>query len=262
VHAGRRRALIVVVSVVAAIGLLYVGARETPVFALQTFEVTGAPPPVRAAVLREVDDLRGDSLVALDGGTLVRRLESLPSVRSVTYDRAFPHTLRLVVIPERPVAVVHRAGSAWVVAESGRVISPVVAGEAPPLPRIRYPLETPLVPGSVVPDAPTRTVLAALAEAPGRKALPIRSGVLEDGELTFLLDGDGGTKPLLMLGPASEASVKLRVAALVLRHLSVDERASLAYLDVSLPDRPVTSDTPLEPDGPPPTDKSQVSTTG
>ena len=243
-HGLRRRAPIVAAGVVAALGLLYLGARETPLFALQTVEVDGAPAPVRAAVLREVDGLRGESLVALDGGALVRRLEALPSVESVTYDRAFPHTLRLAVRPEQPVAVIHRAREFWVVSVRGRVISHVLSGEAPDLPKIRYFPETPLAPGGFVPDVETRAVLAALAEAPKRMALPIHSGRLEDGELTFVLAGDNGTKPLLVLGEPTDAGVKLRVAALVLRRLSPEERAALAYLDVSLPDRTVASDNP------------------
>jgi cell division protein FtsQ len=230
---------------VAVLGLLYLGARETPVFALQRVEVEGAPPSIRTAVLREVDALRGSSLVALDGRALVRRLEGLPSVQSVTYDRAFPHTLRLVVQPEQPVAIVHRAGNAWIVSVRGRVISPTVPGETRHLPRIRYPLETDLVPGTFVTDAGTKSVLAALAAAPRRMPLRIHSGSLENDELTFVLTGDGGTEPLLILGAPVDVGVKLRVAALVLRRLGATERASLAYLDVSLPDRPVTSDTPL-----------------
>jgi cell division protein FtsQ len=242
---------------VAALGLLYLGARETPLFALRSVEVKGAPASVRAAVLREVDALRGESLVALDGGALVRRLEALPSVQSVTYDRAFPHTLRLVVRPEQPVAVVHRAKSSWIVSVRGRVISAVTPGEAPPLPRIRYPLETGLVVGSLVSDAGTKTVLAALAEAPKRMPLPIRSGRVENGELTFILAGEG-SQPVLLLGEPSDVGVKLRVAALVLRHLSAADRASLAYLDVSLPDRPVTSATPLAPEAPSASNKPKV----
>ena len=243
-HGARRRALLVVACVVAALGLLYLGARETPLFALRTVEVDGAPAPVRTAVLREVDDLRGDSLVALDGAALVRRLEALPSVESVTYDRAFPHTLRLVVEPERPVAVVHGAGEARVVSVRGRVISAVTPGEPPDLPRIRYIADAAPAPGAFISDPGTKIVLAALAEAPRGMPLPIHSGRFENGELTFELSGAGGTRPLLLLGEPTDIGVKLQVADLVLRKLSPDELAAMTYLDVSLPDRPVASDNP------------------
>jgi len=244
VHGRRRQAVLVGACVLAALGVLYLGARETPVFALRTVEVDGATPTVRAAVLREVDGMRGSSLVALDGGGLVRRLEALPSVESVTYDRAFPHTLRLFVRPEQPVAELHRAGDSWIVSVRGRVISHVLPGEAPDLPKIRYLPETALTPGAFIADPATKTVLTALAEAPKRMALPIHSGRLEDGELTFVLSGENGAEPLLYLGEPLDVGVKLEVAALVLRKLSPDERAAMAYIDVSLPDRPVTSDNP------------------
>ncbi|HEX5469103.1 MAG TPA: FtsQ-type POTRA domain-containing protein [Gaiellaceae bacterium] len=240
-----RRAVVVLACAVAALGILYVAARETPLFALRTVEVQGVSGDVRASVLREVDELRGDSLVALDGGALARRLEALPSVLSVGYDRAFPHTLRLVVRPERPVAVVVQGDDDWVVSVRGRVIGPVETDAEHDLPRIRYRLEQPLTTGGFVPDAGTRMLLSALAAAPRRMALPIRSARLEeDDELTLVLTGEGGTRPLLLLGEASDVALKLRVAALVLRKLGAEERASLAYLDVSLPDRPVASSNP------------------
>jgi len=240
----RRRGVVAIACGLVVAGLLYLGARETAVFALRTVEVGGAPPSVRSAVLQELEGLRGGSLVALDGGALIRRLEALPSVRSASYDRAFPHTLRVTVEPEQPVAIVQEGGSAWIVSVRGRVVSSVVQGAAPQLPRIRYPLETPLVPGSFVADAGTKTVLAALAEAPKRMPLPIRSGRLEGGELMFVLAGDGGSAPLLLLGEPTDVGVKLQVAALVLGDMTSEERASIAYLDVSLPDRPVASASP------------------
>lgn len=240
-----RRAVLIGFGIVAALGLLYLGARETPVFSLQTVEIQGAPPNVHRAVLQSLEETRGASLVALDGDAVVRRLEALPSVRSVSYDRAFPHTLRLVVVPERPVAVVNQASSLWVVSERGRVIGRTSAAEAPELPRVRYLPEAPLAAGEFLADEGTRSVLAALAEAPRRMPIPIHSARFEDGELTLVLAGEGETRPLLLLGEPDDVGTKLRVAALVMRKLSAEERAALAYLDVTLPDRPVASTNPL-----------------
>jgi hypothetical protein len=53
-----------------------------------------------------------------------------------------------------------------------------------------------------------------------------------------------GTKTELRLGEASELRLKLAVAATVLGALSPDERRELAYLDVSLPTRPVGTEKP------------------
>lgn len=239
-----RRGLLIGVGTFAALGLLYLGARETPVFALRTVEVQGAPAEVRATVLQELEDMQGTSLVSLDGGKLVQRLEALPTVQSVTYDRAFPHTLRLVVQPEQPVAVANQASALWIVSVRGRVIARTTSSEAPDLPRIRYRQETPLAAGEFVADPGTRTVVAALAEAPKHMRLPIHGARLEDGELTLVLAGEGGTRPTLLLGEPVDVRTKLLVATLVLRQLGADELAALTYIDVSLPDRPVASTNP------------------
>ncbi len=228
-----------------ALGLLYLGARETPVFALQTVEVEGAPAKVRQSVLQTLEESHGTSLVSLNGDAVVRRLEALPSVQSVTYDRAFPHTLRLEVVPEKPVAVLDQGFARWVTSVRGRIISRTTADESPDLPRIRYDSDAALAAGQFVSDDGIKTVLAALAEAPRRMLLPIHQGRFEDGQLTFVLAGEGGSRPLLLLGEPVDVGTKLRVAALVLRKLDFEERAALAYLDVTLPDRPVASTNPL-----------------
>ena len=75
--------------------------------------------------------------------------------------------------------------------------------------------------------------------------LPIHSASLADGELTFVLAGEGKTRPLLLLGAPVDVGTKLRVAALVLGKLGYEERGALAYLDVTLPDRPVASTNPI-----------------
>jgi cell division protein FtsQ len=240
-----RRALLIAACVVAVLGLLYLGARQTSVFVLRSVEVEGAPANVRQAVLESLEETRGTSLVSLDGDAVIRRLEALPSVQSVTYDRAFPHTLRLVVVPEQPVAVVNQASNLWIVSVRGRVIGPTSAAEAPDLPRVRYRSEAPLVAGQLVTDEGTKTILAALAETPKRMPLPVHSAGLDDGELTFVLAGEGETRPLLLLGAPVDAGTKLRVAALVLRQLDYVERDALTYLDVTLPDRPVASTNPI-----------------
>ena len=241
----RRRGAIVGACIVSVLGLLYLGARETLIFALRTIEVEGAPAEVRRSVLQTLEETRGTSLVTLDGDSMVRRLEALPSVQSVTYDRAFPHTLRLEVVAEKPVAVLDQGSARWVTSVRGRVIARTTAEAGADLPHIRYDSDTPLAEGRFVSDVGVKTVLAALADAPRRMLLPIQEGRLEDGELTFELAGEGGSRPLLLLGEPVDVWTKLRVAALVLRELDFDERAALTYLDVALPDRPVASTNPL-----------------
>ena len=103
----------------------------------------------------------------------------------------------------------------------------------------------PVAAGQFISDDGTKTLLAALADAPRRMLLPIHGARIENGELTFVLAGEDGSRPLLLLGEPDDVGTKLRVAALVLRHLDYEERAALTYLDVTLPDRPVASTNPL-----------------
>ena len=62
-------------------GLAYLGARETSVFALRTIDVEGAPEPVVAQIRQALKPLTGHSLASLDAKDVVRRVESLPTVR-------------------------------------------------------------------------------------------------------------------------------------------------------------------------------------
>src|SRR4051794_6466724 len=89
------RSILIGVGLVAVSVGAYATARQTSMFAVTTVRVTGAPAPIRAQVRRAAGALLGTSLLALDGAALRSQVEALPTVVSVSYDRAFPHTLRL-----------------------------------------------------------------------------------------------------------------------------------------------------------------------
>jgi cell division protein FtsQ len=223
---------------VASLALLYVGARETPVFAVRSIEVSGAPPDVRHAVEVAAEPVAGNSLVALDGAALVRDLEALPSVRSATYDRAFPSTLRIYVEAERPVAVLHLGEDRWVVSERGRIIRSAPPGSAIVLPQFHLPPRAGIEPGSFVTEPAARLLLDALMLVPKRFPARIYTVRLEGGQLTLRLRATWG-RPELRLGEPVDIGVKLASAALVLRSIPSDERGSVGYVDVSLPERVV-----------------------
>ena len=89
-------------------GGLYVLARETSMFAVRSIKVDGAAPALATEIRAELHAFDGRSLVALNGDAVEQRFNSLASVRSSVVDRAFPHTLRIRVFPELPVAVLRR----------------------------------------------------------------------------------------------------------------------------------------------------------
>jgi cell division protein FtsQ len=228
------RALVAVGAVVGLLGLLYLIARETPLFALRTVEVTGAPPAVRDTVRQAAAAWEGESLVALDGDELERRLEALPTVRSLRYDRAFPNTLEIAVVPERPTAVVRQGRRAWVVSERGRIIEAVDPDGRKRLPRIRMAAGA-LQAGAFVADERARLAVTAATHLPRRFPVRVRAIRARDDGVTLVLASDTEVR----LGRPTELPLKIAVAARVLRSLPESERLGLAYLDVTVPERPV-----------------------
>jgi cell division septal protein FtsQ len=220
------------------LGLLYLAARETPLFALRTIEISGAPPRVRAEVIREADQYIGTSLVSLDCDELRTRLEALPTVRSVRSDRAFPHTLRIFVVPEKPAAVLRSGPDAWLVSARGRVIRRAPPEKPGERPRIRLPGRFTLSPGQRITDRSTTLALRVVAAVPPDFPARIHSVHAREGQVTIVLADDVE----LRLGEGTAIALKLAVAAKVLHAFKGEERASLAYLDLTVPDRLVAGE--------------------
>ncbi len=227
------RVLLVAALVLACAGLAYAAARFTSLFALEEIEVAGGSAAVREAVRDTGKQFAGTSLVALDQDAVREQLTALPSVESVRLDRAFPHTLRIVVVPERPLAVVKDGRGAWLVSERGRVIR----GADPETNRtVVWTAPTELEPGKTVADENTRLALEGLRRLPPSFPERIESARAVEGTVTLVL-ADGAE---LRLGKAESLALKLAVAARVLRAMSAAERAGIGYLDVSVPERAVT----------------------
>jgi cell division septal protein FtsQ len=227
------RSLLVGFAIVLGAAGLYAIARVTPVFALNRIEVEGAPPAVAARVKSALEPLDGTNLLVLSDAEVQRRLGALTMVASASYDRDFPHTLRVVVQPEHPVALIRHGADAWVVAASGRVVAAVEPHRVSGLPRVWVTSDTVRV-GSTLTDSFGLRAVRALALA--RKARlegRIRTVRAADHELTFLL----GSGLELRLGDLRAVRLKLAVASRVLPDLL--EHGGYAYLDVSVPERPV-----------------------
>jgi cell division protein FtsQ len=224
------RSLAVGFGILALGGGLYGVARETSAFAVDSVVVAGGPPHVRADVRRAVADLRGTSLLALDGAALLRKVDSLPTVVSAGYDRDFPHTLRIVVVPERPVAVLRQGSRSWLISARGRATAAVPAGAAAGLPRVWIPRTTHVAVGGFLPAGHAGAVARALALA-GRFPAHVAGAQLRRDGLVFRLRS--GLE--LRLGDPTDIRLKLAIAARALRALPPGS----AYLDVAVPGRPV-----------------------
>jgi cell division protein FtsQ len=210
----------------------YAVARQTSVFAVRQIELVGAPPAVAVQIRQAVGDFRGVSLVALDGADLLRRVDSVPAVYSATYDRAFPHTLRISVRPEDPVAVLRRGPDSWLVSARGRVLKSLPARSLLALPRIWVPAATRVELGTMLQDRAggvAARALAPLVNAPFPAHIATVS--LVGDELSFAL----GSGAEVRLGRAEDLRLKLAIARRIVRSLPAGTR----YLDVSVPARPV-----------------------
>ena len=211
--------------------LVYLGARETPVFAVRTVEVEGVHPSVARRVEAALHPLEGKSLLKLQGDEVSRLATALPSIAGVSYDRAFPSTLRVRVEMEQPVAVVRRGIEAWLVSRRGRVIERIPQKTHRALPRIWLRQTVAVSLGGTLAaggGAEEVTMLAALRGA----GLGVRVGTVHeaDGQWVYVLRGGLEVR----VGTPSQLGLKLAVARSIVGRVPVSE-----YLDVSVPERPV-----------------------
>jgi cell division protein FtsQ len=224
--------LIAFATVAAAFGAYWL-ARESPLFAVRRIDVGGAPPGISRQVERALSDRIGGSLLKLDVDDADAALERLPTVRAATVDRAFPHTLRVMVAPERPVAVIRQGSGSWLVSARGRVMSTLVRGVRRKLPRIWVKRDVRVATGSLV-TGQLRVAVAAVAPLEAAR-LPARVATVSISDSALTLMMRSGLE--LRLGEPAEVALKLAVAARILPLL--DDEAT--YLDVSVPGRPVAS---------------------
>jgi cell division septal protein FtsQ len=235
------RSILVGLAVLVAAGAFYAVARETSVFAIRTVRVVGAPP----GIAREVQDAAqpevGDSLLRLDTGALLHRLRALPDVAVVRYDRAFPHTLRLIVTPERPVAVLRQGSASWVVSMRGRIIRTLPPHTRAGLPRIWIGRATKVEVGAMLHD---RLGIRAIAALDPLVALPLPAHIanvrLDNGELTLVT----ASKIEIQLGQPTDLALKLAVARRILPSVS-PATTGVAYVDVSVPEWAVSGERTL-----------------
>jgi len=197
--------------------------------------VTGAPPSVASDVRAALGAATGQSLVTLDVGKLERQVESVPTVAAVRFDRAFPHTLRVFVVPEQPVAVARQGASSWLVSARGRVLASLAHGarSAPPRPWLGP--TTGAFPGGML-GADASLAVRALRPA-AAAGLPDRVASARATNDEIMLRLRSGLE--VRLGDASQLPLKLAVTAHVLPLLV----AGTTYLDVAVPDRPVAGQT-------------------
>lgn len=209
----------------------YLIARETPLFAIDRVDVHGGSPRVAGQVRQALGSLVGTPLVGLDGSAVLRKVDALPTVVSASYDRNFPHTLSVTVVPERPAAVLRSGPDSWLVSMRGRVMARLRSHALPRAPRIWVTARTPVRIGAELTAAGAAASAHAVGLA-GHFGARVASASYTNGTLVFRLYSG----LVLVLGDGGDIKLKVAVAARLLAKLP----AGSNFLDVSIPGRPVS----------------------
>jgi cell division septal protein FtsQ len=232
----RGRTLLVAVGFVALAGGAFAVALETSVFAVRKLEIVGGSPRVQEELRNALAPELGRSLLRVSAGEIERRALPVPDVISVSYDRRFPHTLRVRVKAERPVLLLRRGKlDTWLVSARGRVMRRLRTPKLSSLPRVWVPASTTVTVGETL--TPKEGRLAAVALAPlarGMFPTPVRFVRETGSELTLVLRSGLQVR----LGDVGDLRLKLAIAKRILRAVGADS-TSTGYLDVSVPERPV-----------------------
>jgi hypothetical protein len=142
----------------------------------------------------------------------------------------------VVVTQERPVLLLRRGRDAWIVSARGRVLRTVTRPRLSSLPRTWVPRSTRVDVGATLPAAAGGLAAAALAPLAGAR---FPGGVhvvrTRPGDLTLVLR----TGVEIRLGDPGDLRLKYAIARRILTTL--DSAATPTYLDVSVPERPVSS---------------------
>lgn len=226
-----RRSLAVGLGIVLFAVFAYIVARETPLFAIDRIEVQGSSPRVAGQVRQALRSLVGRPLVGLDGSAVVRRVDALPTVVSATYDRGFPHTLRVMVVPEHPAAILRSGTESWLVSIRGRVMQRLPLQADPALPRVWVPAHTSVVVGTILGPTQARVAVRAAGLA-GPFGPRVATATYAQGALVFHLRS--GIQ--LLLGAAADVKLKVAVAERALAFVP----SGSTFLDVSVPGRAVS----------------------
>ncbi len=229
-----RSIVIGVVILVVAVGG-YLVALTSSIFAVRSIAVVGGSPRVQAEVQKALAPELGTSLLHIDGNAIAQRTAALPDIVSVSYDRAFPHTLRIRIDAERAVMLVRQAKKTYVVSARGRVMRTVANPGKSSLPRVWVAKTEKLSVGETLSAADGALAAAALAPiSAGAFPASIRTVRTTKDELTLVMRSGLEVR----LGDIGDLRLKLAIAKRIL-HLAGTTPPSGSYIDVSVPERPV-----------------------
>jgi cell division protein FtsQ len=224
-----RRRLIVAVLLAAALFALYrFWFRDSSFVSVQHVTVTGLTtrdaPRITTALTAAAHDM---STLNLDPSTLNSAVASFPIVKSIEAQASFPHTLKIHVVEQEPVAVLSVDGERLLLAPDGSVLRDVATGH--PLALIK---SGGAVPQDMLTDRVALSSLHIAAAAPAALAGRIISIAHEKEGIVANVRGG----PKLIFGDDSRPFAKWAAAAAVLADPS---SKGATYIDVRIPGRAV-----------------------
>jgi cell division protein FtsQ len=231
------RIALIVASAVLLVLVAYVVARGTTMFAVRNLSMSGGSPRARAEAKRALQAELGRSLLRIDEHALSTRLDALPDIVSATFDRSFPHTLHVRLKSERAVLLIRQGSTAsWVVSSRGRVMRRISSPKRSPLPRLWLPKSVSITPGETLRAAEGGLAAAAVAPIVGRGyRVGVRTVTSRPGSLTLVLRSG----PQIRIGDIGDLRLKLTIARKILQYAAAHATSAPAYVDVSVPERPV-----------------------
>jgi cell division septal protein FtsQ len=222
-----------VVAVALVLLLVYIGYllwfRNLSWFAIHEVSVDGATTSqqqIKSAIQGASEDM---TTLHVKDGELVDAVSGFPTVASVKADTSFPHALHVTVTERLPVAEAVIAGSRVAVSADGYLLTGLRFD-----PKELLRLEGATASGPrLTEQAAAQAAIVGAAPEELRDRLTVSSW--DDDRGGVVVDVDGG--PELRFGDGSRAEDKWKAAVTV---LSSPERGSPSYLDVSVPERPVS----------------------
>ncbi len=225
----RRRVLAVLtVGVLLAAAYLF-WFRNASFFDVNEVEVTGVTanaPEVTAALAQAAQKM---TTLHVREEALTGAVSGFPTVAAITVHSHPPHRLEIEVTERTPAATVKDGGATVPVSGDGFELRGVKAPSGlPPVELTGKPVNGHLSENDVI-------VTTLLAAAPAQLRPGIDSATYDTDSGGAVADLSNGIE--LRLGDASDAGAKWAAAATV---LAAPDLGSPAYIDVSLPERPVT----------------------
>ncbi len=234
--AGRRRLIVVVTAVVvvlAALGALVLVA--SPLFKVDTVEISGATYTTPADLAPIIDEAKKGAILLLDTDGIEARLEQLPWVRAARVEADFPSTLKIELDERVPIASYQGADRSWrVIDREGRVLAVIPDGARP---ADYLPVEGPgpdARPGSFAGDPLRIAAELALSLPAELRNVTAALTLGSDGQIGMRLTS--GT--VVTFGQPSDLRAKLAVLIVLLRD---NPPAKLKSVDVSDPNNPAAT---------------------